>query len=98
MYWMAAKIPSDQFLLYGFAGSGSEVGAVVRELRSRLVGLRIPRTRAVAEAGALGLGFDTVGVPGRVDELAGAQLALPLRRRVGIWPVRLGMRLQRVAA
>ncbi|SEH68452.1 Protein of unknown function [Mycolicibacterium rutilum] len=35
MYWMAAKIHSDQFLLYGFAGPVPDVGAVVRELRTR---------------------------------------------------------------
>lgn len=34
-YWMSAKIPSDQFLLYGFAGSVPDVGAVVRGLRVR---------------------------------------------------------------
>jgi len=34
-YWMSAKIPSDQFLLYGFAGTTPDVGAVVQGLRAR---------------------------------------------------------------
>ncbi|MCV7280282.1 DUF1298 domain-containing protein [Mycolicibacterium flavescens] len=34
-YWMSAKIPSDQFLLYGFAGTTPDVGAVVQDLRTR---------------------------------------------------------------
>lgn len=34
-YWMSAKIPNDQFLLYGFAGVSADVGAVLRKLRDR---------------------------------------------------------------
>src|SRR5690606_35537678 len=34
-YWMAATIPSDQFLLYAFAGPVPDVPAVVRALRER---------------------------------------------------------------
>jgi hypothetical protein len=45
-YWLAAKIPSDQFLVYGFAGAPRDVAAAVEEVMARAracaaLGLRI---------------------------------------------------------
>ena len=37
-FWMSAKIPSDQFLLYGFAGVPADLGQALRELRERAHG------------------------------------------------------------
>lgn len=34
-WWMSAKLPSDQFLLYGFAGSPTDPGRALDEVRSR---------------------------------------------------------------
>jgi hypothetical protein len=34
-YWMSAKIPNDQFLLYGFAGVPSELERALRVIRER---------------------------------------------------------------
>jgi hypothetical protein len=44
MYWMSAKMPNDQFLLYGFAGLPSELDAaidVIRERAGRCPGLTL---------------------------------------------------------
>jgi hypothetical protein len=35
MYWMSAKIPNDQFLLYGFAGVPSNFESAIDEIRCR---------------------------------------------------------------
>jgi hypothetical protein len=35
MHWMSAKIPNDQFLLYGFAGLTSDLGRVLEQIRLR---------------------------------------------------------------
>jgi hypothetical protein len=35
MYWMSAKIPNDQFLLYGFAGAPSDLDEALRTIGSR---------------------------------------------------------------
>jgi hypothetical protein len=35
MHWMSAKIPNDQFLLYGFAGVPSDLEQVVEQIRRR---------------------------------------------------------------
>jgi hypothetical protein len=37
-YWMSAKIPNDQFLLYGFAGVPSELDRALEEIRERALG------------------------------------------------------------
>ena len=34
-YWMSAKIPNDQFLLYGFAGMPGNLDRAVEVIRSR---------------------------------------------------------------
>ncbi|MEN3219773.1 DUF1298 domain-containing protein [Mycolicibacterium porcinum] len=34
-WWMSAKLPNDQFLLYGFDGVADDVGAAVAEIRQR---------------------------------------------------------------
>src|SRR5215217_1115920 len=34
-YWMSAKIPNDQFLLYGFAGVASDLEQVLAAVRAR---------------------------------------------------------------
>ena len=46
MYWMSAKIPNDQFLLYGFAGVPSDLERALDVIRRRAwgtpeLGLRI---------------------------------------------------------
>jgi hypothetical protein len=45
-YWMSSAIPNDQFLLYGFSGVPTELGAALRDVRQRArrcpeLGLRI---------------------------------------------------------
>ena len=45
-YWMSATIPSDQFILYGFAGAPTELESALRDVRHRAercpeLGLRI---------------------------------------------------------
>ena len=35
MHWMSAKIPNDQFLLYGFAGVASDLEQVLERIRGR---------------------------------------------------------------
>jgi hypothetical protein len=35
MYWMSAKIPNDQFLLYGFAGVPSSLEQALEQIRAR---------------------------------------------------------------
>ena len=35
MHWMSAKIPNDQFLLYGFAGVASDLEQVLEQIRLR---------------------------------------------------------------
>ncbi|MBV8929550.1 MAG: DUF1298 domain-containing protein [Mycobacteriaceae bacterium] len=35
MYWMSAKMPNDQFLLYGFAGEPPDIEAAVAEVLTR---------------------------------------------------------------
>ncbi|KUI02286.1 WS/DGAT domain-containing protein [Mycobacterium sp. IS-3022] len=44
-YWMSAKIPSDQFLLYGFAGTVSDLAAAVARIRDRARGCTELRLR-----------------------------------------------------
>jgi hypothetical protein len=39
-YWMSAKIPSDQFLLYAFAGHPGDFDLVIDEIRHRAEGCR----------------------------------------------------------
>jgi hypothetical protein len=51
-YWMSAKIPNDQFLLYGFAGVPSDVEAALHVVRERAQ--RCPELRLrVRDRGAL---------------------------------------------
>ena len=35
MHWMSAKIPNDQFLLYGFAGEPSDLDQALQRIRQR---------------------------------------------------------------
>lgn len=35
MFWMSAKIPNDQFLLYGFDGAPADLDAALRAIRAR---------------------------------------------------------------
>ncbi|ULE31419.1 WS/DGAT domain-containing protein [Mycobacterium sp. IDR2000157661] len=37
-YWLSAKIPNDQFLLYGFAGAVADVDDALRRVRERACG------------------------------------------------------------
>lgn len=37
-YWMSAKIPSDEFLLYAFAGEPADLGRAVEQVRRRANG------------------------------------------------------------
>ncbi|BBY34672.1 DUF1298 domain-containing protein [Mycolicibacter minnesotensis] len=51
-YWMSGKIPSDQFLLYAFAGVPADVDAAIAEVLERA--RQVPDlTIRVADAGAL---------------------------------------------
>src|ERR1700761_2335714 len=52
MYWMSAKIPNDQFLLYGFAGLPSDLDRALDVIRRRAwgspeLGLRIEERTAL---------------------------------------------------
>ena len=38
MHWMSAKIPNDQFLLYGFAGVPSDLEQALARVRARAAG------------------------------------------------------------
>jgi len=38
MHWMSAKIPNDQFLLYGFAGVASDLERTLATVRARASG------------------------------------------------------------
>ncbi|MBY4109800.1 DUF1298 domain-containing protein [Rhodococcus fascians] len=40
-YWMASKVPSDQFLLYCFAGAREPLESTVRRLRIRSAGIEV---------------------------------------------------------
>lgn len=51
-YWMSAKIPSDQFLLYGFAGAPADLGRAVQQIRARAD--RCPELRLRVRDRALG--------------------------------------------
>lgn len=51
-YWMSAKIPSDQFLLYGFAGTVADLPAAVARIRDRARGCAQLRLR-LRDGGAL---------------------------------------------
>jgi hypothetical protein len=44
-YWMSAKVPSDEFLLYAFAGEPVDFDRAVDEIRSRAQGCRQLTTR-----------------------------------------------------
>lgn len=44
-YWMSAKIPSDQFLLYGFAGATADLSATVARIGDRAQGCEELRLR-----------------------------------------------------
>jgi len=44
-YWMSAKIPNDQFLLYGFAGVPSDLDGALEEIRGRALGCAELRLR-----------------------------------------------------
>jgi hypothetical protein len=44
-YWMSAKVPSDQFLLYAFAGEPVDFDRAVNDIRSRAHGCRHLMTR-----------------------------------------------------
>ena len=35
MHWMSAKIPNDQFLLYGFGGAPSDLEQALERVRQR---------------------------------------------------------------
>jgi len=51
-YWMSAKIPNDQFLVYAFAGSPGDIDTVLRDLKIRAAG--IPElTVRIGDRGAL---------------------------------------------
>lgn len=52
MYWMSAKIPNDQFLLYGFAGLPSDIEHALRVIGDRARGCAELRLR-VQERSAL---------------------------------------------
>ncbi len=45
MYWMSAKIPNDQFLLYGFSGVPSDVEETLASVRVRAGGCADLRLR-----------------------------------------------------
>jgi hypothetical protein len=47
MHWMSAKIPNDQFLLYGFAGVASDLEQVLERIRRR--GQNCPELRLRVE-------------------------------------------------
>ncbi len=51
-YWMSAKIPNDQFLLYGFAGVPAALGSAIEAIRRRAGDCPELRLR-VREGGAL---------------------------------------------
>jgi hypothetical protein len=51
-YWMSAKIPNDQFLLYGFAGAPSDLGRALDVIRHRAWGTVELRLR-IAERNVL---------------------------------------------
>lgn len=77
-FWMSAKIPSDQFLLYGFSGVPADLGRVLDELRVRAA--RCPDlTLKVAEGSALTypawVGRDVAASQLIVHELADADWA-----------------------
>jgi hypothetical protein len=52
-YWLSAKIPNDQFLLYGFAAVPSDVDLAVRQVRDRAQGSAELRLRVREGAGLL---------------------------------------------
>ena len=58
LYWMSAKVPNDQFLLFGFDGSPDRVDDAVAELRRRAESCGELRLRVA-------------GVEGVVDERGG---------------------------
>jgi hypothetical protein len=51
MFWMSKKIPSDQFLVFGFDGPAADVGAAVAEVRSRAEACAELRLRVVDDCG-----------------------------------------------
>lgn len=63
-YWLAAKIPSDQFLVYGFAGGPGDLGAAVGDVMARARGCPELALR-VRERGA---GRYPVWTPGAVGD------------------------------
>jgi hypothetical protein len=52
-YWLSAKIPNDQFLLYGFAAVPSDVDLAARQVRDRAQGSPELRMRVREGAGLL---------------------------------------------
>lgn len=50
LYWMSAKVPNDQFLLFGFDGSPDRVDDAVAELRRRAESCGELRLRVVDDA------------------------------------------------
>jgi hypothetical protein len=51
MHWMSAKIPNDQFLLYGFAGVASDLEQVLASVRARVRGCPELRLRVAEPSG-----------------------------------------------
>lgn len=51
-YWMSARIPNDQFLLYGFAGEAGDLPAILTGLRERAVRCPDLRLRIVEDCAA----------------------------------------------
>lgn len=50
LFWMSAKVPNDQFLLFGFDGSPDDMGAAVAELRRRAGSCDELRLRVIDDA------------------------------------------------
>ncbi|MBO0679517.1 DUF1298 domain-containing protein [Mycolicibacterium sp. S2-37] len=67
-YWLAAKVPSDQFLLYGFAGVPTDLSAAVDAVLRRAAACR-DLTLRVQERGAAYPLWAPVGVDERRVEL-----------------------------
>ena len=76
-YWMSAKIPNDQFLLYGFAGVPSELERALHEIRERARGCaELTLRRAGAQRA------DISGVGGRRGQRGSIRGARPRRPEV----------------
>ena len=50
LFWLSAKVPNDQFLLYAFDGSPDDLDAAVGEVRGRAGGCSELGLRAVDDS------------------------------------------------